>query len=110
MKKLLLFIPICVSILPVKAQKKNQAPIQKLPLSHAVYDNWKEITYKAITNDGNFAAFTINPQEGDGKVIFYNLRSQAQDSVKRADNISLTFDNQFAIFKIKPQAKLIKDL
>jgi len=96
--------------LPSQAQKKNSTPSQKLSLTHTVYDSWKEISYKAITNDGHFAAFTVNPQEGDGKVIFYDLRNQSLDSVKRAENISLTFDNQFAVFKIKPQTKLVKDL
>ncbi len=90
--------------------KKNSALAQKVPLTHQVYDHWKEITYKALTNDGNFAAFTINPQDGDGKVIFYDLKNQGQDSVKRADNISLTFDSRLAIFKIKPPSKLVKDL
>ncbi len=110
MKKLFLFISACILILPTQAQKKNSTPIQKLPLTHQVYDSWKEIPHKAITNDGNFAALTINPQEGDGKVIFYDIRNQSQDSVKRAENISLSFDSQFAIFKIKPQTKLVKDL
>jgi hypothetical protein len=95
----------------VSAQKKTlPAPVQKKPLNHDVYDGWKEINYKALTPDGSFAAFTINPQDGDGKVVFYNLKSNAQDSVKRADNIALTFDSRFAVFKIKPQQKVVKDL
>ena len=94
------------------AQKKStsSAPVQKKVLTHSVYDSWKEITYKSITQDGHFAAFTINPQDGDGKVIFYNLKTGTSDSIRRADNISLTTDSRFAIVKIKPQQKLIKDL
>jgi len=110
MKKLLLLFPLCVLLLSTQAQKKNSLPVQKLPLTHKVYDGWKEITYKAITNNGNFAAFTVNPQDGDGKIIFYDLTKQSQDSVKRAENISLTFDSQFGVFKIKPQTKLVRDL
>ena len=94
------------------AQKKSNQPVavQKKPLTHSVYDSWKEITYKSLTPDGNFAAFTVNPQDGDGKVIFYNLISATQDSIKRADNISLTFDSRYAVFKIKPQQKLVREL
>jgi hypothetical protein len=93
------------------AQKKQSSPsVQKKPLTHSVYDSWKEITYRSLTNDGNFAAFTVNPQDGDGKVIFYNLKTNAQDSIKRAADINLTWDSQQAIFKIKPQQKLVKDL
>ena len=102
----------CVLLFVSGYSQKKQAstPIQKKPLTHSVYDSWKEITYRALTNDGSFAAFTVNPQDGDGKVIFYNLKTNAQDSVKRAADINLTWDNQQAVFKIKPQQKLVKDL
>ncbi len=103
MNRLFLLFLFCFSILSAHAQKKKTDVIQKTQLTHQVYDGWKEIPYKAITNDGNFAAFTVNPQEGDGKVIFFDLKKQSQDSVRRAETISLTFDNQFAIFKIKPK-------
>lgn len=92
------------------AQKKTTAPPQKKPLTHDVYDGWKEIAYKALTPDGSHAAFAISPQDGDGKVVFYNLKTNAQDSVKRADNVVLTFDSRFAVFKIKPQQKVVKEL
>lgn len=75
-----------------------------------VYDQWKEISSKALTPDGNYAAIAINPQDGDGKVVFYNLKTGTQDSVERAENISLTYDSRFAVFKIRPQQKLVKDL
>lgn len=99
---------ICCTLL--HAQKKQTAATPKQPLTHSVYDSWKEITYRALTNDGAYAAFTVNPQEGDGKIIFYNLKTNTEDSVKRAETISLTFDSRFAVFKIKPQLKLMKDL
>jgi acetyl esterase/lipase len=110
MKHLIFALGFFAVSLSAFAQKKTAASLPRQPLNHQVYDHWKEIPYKAITNDGNFAAFTINPQEGDGKVVFYNLKTQAQDSVKRAETITLTFDSRFAIFKIKPPAKLVKDL
>lgn len=111
MKSYLLLCLILISSIGY-SQKKGAvtvAPVKK-PLDHTVYDSWKEITYKALTPDGSFAAFTINPQDGDGKVIFYNLKTNAQDSVKRAAEIALTFDSRYAIFKIKPQQKLVKEL
>jgi len=94
------------------SQKKASAPIAPLKktLSHSVYDGWKEITFKALTPDGKFAAFSINPQDGDGKVIFHNIKTNSQDSVKRAAEIVLTFDSRYAVFKIKPQEKIVKDL
>lgn len=90
------------------AQKASNAP--KKALDHTVYDNWKEITYEELTPDGKHAAFTINPQDGDGKIVFYNLKTSTQDSVYRAANISLTYDSKYAVFKIKPQQNLVKEL
>lgn len=94
-----------------QAQKKTPASmVVKKPLAHSVYDQWKEITYKSISPDGNFVAVIVNPQDGDGKVVFYNIKTSVQDSVKRADNISISFDSRYAIFKIKPPLKLMKEL
>lgn len=111
MKSYLLLCLILISSIGY-SQKKGTAAVAavKKPLDHTVYDGWKEIAYKALTPDGSFAAFTINPQDGDGKVIFYNLKTNAQDSVKRAAEIALTFDSRYAIFKIKPQQQLVKEL
>lgn len=110
MKSLLLLFLILISSLGY-SQKKAVAPTPvKKTLDHTVYDSWKEISYKALTPDGSFAAFTVNPQDGDGKVIFYNLKTNAQDSAKRAVDIALTFDSRYALFKIKPQQKIVKEL
>ncbi len=112
MKKIVLAFLLASVGFIASAQKKStpSALVQKKVLTHSVYDSWKEISYKSITQDGNFAAFTLNPQDGDGKVIFYNLKTATVDSIKRADNISLTTDSRFAIVKIKPQQKLVKEL
>jgi dipeptidyl aminopeptidase/acylaminoacyl peptidase len=110
MKPYFLIFLLFISSLAIGQKKPTATPLAKKPLSHTVYDSWKEINYKALTPDGSFAAFTVNPQDGDGKVIFYNLKTNAQDSVKRAADIALTYDSRYAIFKIKPQQKLVKDL
>lgn len=98
--------------LTVHAQKssRSSAPVSKKPLTHSVYDNWKEINFRQLTPDGNFAVFTINPQEGDGKVVLYDLKKMKEDSVHRATEIALTGDSQFAVFKIKAPKALTDSL
>ncbi len=96
---------------PTEAQKKASVqPTPKKSLTHEVYDQWREITFKALTPNGEQAVYTVNPQDGDGKIVFHHLKANQTDSVKRADNISLTGDGQFVVFKIKPPQKLMKDL
>lgn len=101
---------VLVSFSAIAQKKSTPTPLIKKSLTHAVYDSWKEMPYKALTPDGNVAAMAINPQDGDGKVVFYHLKTNAQDSVKRAAEIALTFDSKHALFKIKPQQKSVKDL
>lgn len=111
MRSLLLATLLLISGLSFGQKKSSVAqPPAKKALDHTVYDSWKEIPYKALTPDGTNAAFTVNPQDGDGKIIFYNLKSGTQDSVKRAADISLTFDSRYAVFKIKPQDNVVKEL
>lgn len=104
---ILLFV---TSIADAQRKTDKKTGVEKVPLTHEVYDGWKEIPFKSITNDGNFAVFAINPQQGDGKAVFYNLRTNRQDSASRATNISLTFDGRHGVFKISPQFKRVKDL
>ncbi len=108
----LLFLLFVVAALPGAAQKKKSVvtPVTKKALSHTDYDGWKEISYKSLTPDGNFAVFTINPQDGDGWAFFNNLKTGVADSAARADGLNLTFDSRFAIFKIKPPQKMVKEL
>ncbi|MBL7845790.1 MAG: S9 family peptidase [Cyclobacteriaceae bacterium] len=111
MKQILLSVLLSVTIFSVWSQKsKSNVLVQKQSLTHDVYNSWKEITFRALTNDGAFAAYTINPQDGDGKAVFHNLKTLTQDSAHRAANISLTWDSKYAVFKITPQKELVKDL
>ncbi len=108
MKKI--FIPLLLVAFAANAQKKVSDPIVKKPLTPAVYDGWKDIPYKAISPDGNQAAMLINPQDGDGRVVFYNLLNAKEDSVQRAADITVLFDSRHAVFKIKPQKEKVKEL
>lgn len=78
---------------------------QKKPLDHSVYDGWKSAGERAITNDGKFAAYTINPQEGDGVLIVKGLESGYSKEVPRGYQARFSEDNRYLIFKIKPYFK-----
>ena len=82
----------------------------KKPLTHDVYDSWKEVPDRYISNDGATIVYPLNPQEGDGQVMFHSLKSAKTNSVQRGSDIRLTDDSEFAIFKIKPQLNLVKSM
>ena len=110
MKKLFVVLMCALSFSGLAQKKSSTIAIQKKPLTHEVYDSWKDISYKAITNDGNHAALLINPQDGDGKVALYNFITSKQDTVQRAEEVVLTYDSKYAVFKIKPQKEKVKEL
>ena len=109
MKKLTLVF-ICLSFAATAQKKKISSTPVKVPLTPAVYDGWKDISTKVISTDGQYAAITINPQDGDGRVYFFNLATLKEDSVQRADETKITFDSKFAVFKIKPEKEKVKEL
>ena len=90
------------------------AAAQKKPLDHTVYDNWKSIAERMISNDGEFVVYTVNPQEGDGELVIQNPKTKYKKVVPRGYNAVITEDSKFLIFKIKPffqdtrQAKIKK--
>jgi dipeptidyl aminopeptidase/acylaminoacyl peptidase len=87
---------------------------QKKPLDHTVYDNWKSIGERMISNDGSYVVYTVNPQEGDGELVIQNPAANYRKVVPRGYNATITEDSKYLIFKIKPffqetrQAKIKK--
>jgi dipeptidyl aminopeptidase/acylaminoacyl peptidase len=49
------------------------AQTAKRPLNHKDYDGWKAISSQRLSADGNFLAYGLFPQEGDGEVVVRNL-------------------------------------
>lgn len=108
--KHLTLILLCLSFAATAQKKKTPAPPAKTPLTPAVYDGWKDIAAKSVSPDGRYAAITINPQDGDGRVLFFDLSTLKEDSVQRASETVITFDSRFAVFKIKPEKEKVKEL
>lgn len=106
MKKIFLpaFLLICFG---ASAQTKK-------PLTHDVYDGWKSIGERLISNDGQFVVYTINAQEGDGELVIQSADNQYKKTIARGYGAVITEDSRHVIFKIKPfyqdtrQAKIKK--
>ncbi|WP_207433750.1 S9 family peptidase [Sabulibacter ruber] len=90
-----------------------QTPAKK-PLTHEVYDSWKNIEADSLSNDGKFLLYAVNPQEGDGTLFLRDLSKNTHKTFPRGYKSAFTCDSKFAIFQIKPayaatrQAKLKK--
>ena len=112
MTKILLpaLLLLCLS---VSAQNLPAGKAGK-PLTHDVYDGWKNLGERLISNDGNYVVYTINPQEGDGDLLIQNLKSLDKKIIARGYAAVITEDSRYVVFKIKPifqetrQAKIKK--
>jgi dipeptidyl aminopeptidase/acylaminoacyl peptidase len=100
MKKLL-FVALCIFSITAFSQKK--------PLDHTVYDGWQSIGERAISNDGKFVTYAINPQEGDGTLIIQSVSGNFKKEIARGYNASITDDNLFVICRIRPHYKDTRD-
>ena len=45
----------------------------KRPLTHADYDSWRSIQTQSLSRDGQYLAYAVFPQEGDGEVMVREL-------------------------------------
>ncbi len=106
MKKVFLPVLLLISINLVAQNKK--------PLDHSVYDGWKSVGERMISNDGEYMVYAVNPQEGDGELVIQNASAQYKKIIARGYNAVITEDSRYVVFKIKPvfqetrQAKIKK--
>lgn len=90
---------ICTFLLLISA---SFTYAQKKPLDHSVYDKWESTGEKKLSNNGSWAAYTINQQEGDGTLYLFNALTNNKKSISRGQGVIFTNDSKFAAFNIKP--------
>src|SRR6476659_7074590 len=82
---------------------------QKKPLDHSVYDGWQSIGERAISNDGKFVVYAVNPHEGDGNLFIQATDNSFKKEFPRGYNAAISEYNQFVVFRIRPLFKDVRD-
>jgi dipeptidyl aminopeptidase/acylaminoacyl peptidase len=82
---------------------------QKKPLDHSVYDAWQNINNPDISKNGKWITYTINPQEGDTKLVLTTPKGEIITEADRAMNVVFTEDSQYLIFLIKAPFQTIRE-
>ena len=75
---------------------------QKKPLDHSVYDQWQSIKETVMHPRGQYLAYTIVPQEGDGVLIVRNTQTNTEFTIPRAAQVVFSEDGNYLFGKIKP--------
>lgn len=89
-----LFLATLLTSTNIKAEKKV--------LSHDDFDIWQKVTNNAISNNGEWAVFAVNPQEGDGILTFQNTVNSKKIDIPRGYNPVFSADSKWGIALIKP--------
>ncbi len=74
---------------------------QKKPLDHSVYDGWESLGEKKISGNGEWVSFTVEKQEGDGKLILKNPAKAIEFIIDRGYSASFSNNDQYLVYKIK---------
>ncbi len=80
------------------------------PLDFSDYDGWKSLKNHSISANGQWVAYEINPQKGDGMLYLYNTQSGKLDSVARGQSAKFSPENDFVAFRIVPPADTLRAL
>ena len=91
-------------LLPLAAQAQ-----QKRPLDHDAYDLWRSIVDQAVSNDGQWISYALNPREGDAELRVHSLSSDATHTVARGRQARFSPDSRFLVFLIKPELALVRE-
>jgi len=81
---------------------------QKPPLDHSVYDSWKSLSQTLISDNGEWTAFSINPQQGDGWLYLYNIPSGRKDSIARGSAPVFSHDCKYVAYHVLPSYDQIR--
>ena len=63
-----------------------------------------------ISRDGKWVIYSLTPQEGDARLMVHQPKKNKKKGFERGVRAKISYDNQFVVFKIKPQLKKVKDL
>lgn len=79
----------------------GSALADKKILGHDDFDAWKSVRNMAVSRNGEWTAFAVNPQEGDGVLTFYNTRTRKRVEVPRGYNAGISADARWGVALVK---------
>jgi len=75
---------------------------EKKSLDHSAYDLWRSIAGQSISTDGRWVVYSLEPGEGDARLILFDMRSGRGDTIERASGGRFSDDSKFVAFTVKP--------
>jgi len=85
-----------------------QKAFQKKELGHEELVSWNAIIRPQLSNDGNWAVYTLKAEEGDPSLKIYDALTNKITSFDRGEYPKISADNRFVVFKIQPAQDSVK--
>lgn len=79
------------------------ASAEKRALGHEDFDQWKSVTNYGLSRNGEWAAYAVNPQAGDGELLFRNTRNGREVRIPRGYRPTFTADSRWCLALVKPE-------
>ena len=81
----------------------------KKVLDHSDFDRWEKVTNYAITDNGTWESYAVNPQEVDGTLFFNNTAKGNRIEIARGYRPSFSADGKWAFALVRPLYKQTRD-
>ena len=101
----LIFITFCILLIGISPAYSQNA---KRALTADDYDPWKSVQKTILSNDGQWVAYEINPQQGDGELIVEAPTRSRRLSFARGYDASFSADATYLVVKIKPTRESVR--
>ena len=82
----------------------------KRQLEHEDYDIWNTVGSQTISNDGSWLGFSVTSGKGVSTLHIREINTSKEFTVKNGRSLRFSYDSQYAIFVITPDAELLKKL
>lgn len=97
---IILLLSLCFVALAPAQEKKR--------LTHDDYAIWNILSGQQLSPDGQWLSYEINPQDGDGVLIFRHLDSGEELRIPRGYRVAFSPGSGYAAFYIKPQQAVVR--
>jgi hypothetical protein len=117
-RRILTIAALFVATAALHAQSANtQSTSSQSPraLTHDDYDQWKSLRGTTYSQDGNWVAYQVEPQFGDGVLEIRQVAGEAKFSEPLASGARFSVDGRYVVFtigksKVAERDKKIADL
>lgn len=82
--------------------------VSKKALTHDVYYEWKDLENPAISKNGLWVSYEVNPQKGDGVLFLVNAETNQKYEFLRGYRSKISPQSNFLVYRIKPQFEVTR--